>query len=193
MRQRVGAAGQGRNAGSERRSRLGQTRSPGPAARLCGRCRPGPGSDRWVDAGGARSPGSTCWRSAVRRAQPGWLGPWILDRMSSGCSRRRPRTARYSCARFAGGRTRSGTVSIRCSTTAAWSPAGINLAWVISAPALALAMATVTGRSVPSSRPTRFSSRLLPWRLDRAPALPEDHRVVRGVLMGVFASGSPRS
>jgi len=107
---------------------------------------PGPGSDRPADAGGGRLARQHLLAFVLFAGLSlAVLGPWILDRMSNW---------------LLASQTQDGSIFVwmlrwwpyafghhidPLFTTAAWAPAGINLAWVTSVPALALAIAPVTG------------------------------------------------
>jgi hypothetical protein len=146
MRQRVGAAGRGRDAGLSGEAGSARTGPPVPAGVSVADTDPGPGSDRPADAGGGRLARQHLLAFLLFAGLSlALLGPWILDRMSSW---------------LLASQTQDGSIFVwmlrwwpyafghridPLFTTAAWAPAGINLAWVTSVPALALAMAPVTG------------------------------------------------
>ena len=146
MRQRAGAAGRGRNAGLSGEAGSARTGPPVRAGVSVADADPGPGSDRPADASGGRLARQHLLAFLLFAGLSlAVLGPWILDRMSSW---------------LLASQTQDGSIFVwmlrwwpyafghhidPLFTTAAWAPAGINLAWVTSVPALALAMAPVTG------------------------------------------------
>ena len=111
-----------------------------------------------------------------------YFGLRIADRARAPVRRRASTTRRSRSGRSPGGCTRSSTDQNPLVTHDVWAPSGVNLAWVNTVPALAVAFAPLTALVGPVAA-YDVAAVLLPalsaWT--RVPALPAPHRTLLAV------------
>lgn len=124
----------------------GSIGSPVPADASLAEASPSPGPDLPAGAGGGRLARQHLLAFVLYAGLSlTFLGPWILGRMSSWLLSAQTQDGSIFVWMLRWWPHAVGQHIDPLFTTAAWAPAGINLAWVTSVPALALAMAPLTG------------------------------------------------
>jgi hypothetical protein len=124
----------------------GETGPPVPAGVSVTDAGPGLAPDRAADVGGARLAGQHLLAFLLFAGLSlALLGPWILNRMSSWLLAAQPQDGSIFVWMLRWWPHALAHHIDPLFTTVAWAPVGINLAWVTSVPALALAMAPITG------------------------------------------------